>query len=271
MSGLSHPDTATDLIDLERYPLNDLDSETGRSLVDQCRRSLQVKGAAKLDGFLRPDAIAQLIDEANALALQAFRNEDTHNVYFTEIDEGLPTTDAPRKLQRSAQETIAYDQIPADAGVRRLYEWDGLLAFVGAALGKDRIYRNADPLGALNVVYYAEGDELGWHFDDAEFAVTLMLQPAERGGDFEYIPHIRNEQDENYAAVASMLDGDRGDVSVSPSSAGALAFFRGHHSIHRVTPVVGNILRTNAVLSYANRPDERLNPHTQTLFYGRTG
>ncbi|HEX5192849.1 MAG TPA: hypothetical protein VFW09_08595 [Solirubrobacteraceae bacterium] len=271
MSGPGYAATGTDLIDIDRYPLNDLDSETGRSLVERCQRSLQVKGAAKLDGFLRPDAIAQLIGEANALASQAFRNEDTHNVYFTEIDERLPATDARRKLQRSAQETIAYDQIPADAGIRRLYEWDGLLAFVCAALGKDRLYRNADPLGALNVIYYAEGDELGWHFDDAEFVVTLMLQPAQHGGDFEYVPHIRNARDENYPAVAQLLDGDRDDVIVSPSSAGALAFFRGHHSIHRVTPVFGNILRTNAVLSYANRPDERLSPHTQTLFYGRTG
>jgi hypothetical protein len=37
-----------------------------------------------------------------------------------------------------------------------------------------------------------------------------------------------------------------------------------------VTPIRGTVLRTNAVLSYAEKPDHRLNELTQRLFYGRT-
>ena len=56
-----------------------------------------------------------------------------------------------------------------------------------------------------------------------------------------------------------LLQGDMTDVIHLPSTAGTLAFFRGRHSIHRVTPIVGDRLRTNAVLSFADKPDHRLN------------
>ena len=97
-----------------------------------------------------------------------------------------------------------------------------------------------------------------------------MLQPAASGGDFEYVPNLRNEHEENYPAVRRLLQGDMTNVIHLPSSPGTLAFFRGRHSIHRVTPIVGDRLRTNAVLSFADKPDHRLNELTQELFYGRT-
>jgi hypothetical protein len=97
-----------------------------------------------------------------------------------------------------------------------------------------------------------------------------MLQPAAQGGDFQYVPNLRNEHDENYPAVGRLLQGDMTDVIHLPSRAGTLAFFRGRHSIHRVTPIEGDVLRTNAVLSFADKPDHRLNQLTQRLFYGRT-
>jgi hypothetical protein len=264
------PSVIRELVDTDRYPIDDLDSEVGRALIERCRVDLTATGACQLDGFLQPDAIDRLAQEALALSDQGFPNEAVHNVYFEEVDESLPEDDARRIMQRASQSTIAYDMIPADAGVRALYESDTLLTFVGTALDKQPFYRNADRLGALNLVYYGEGDELGWHFDRAEFVVTLMLQPATEGGDFEYAPNLRSDQDENYPAVQRLLQGDRADVIHLPSQPGTLAFFRGRHSIHRVTPIRGDVLRANAVLSFADKPDHRLNQLTQELFYGRT-
>jgi hypothetical protein len=261
---------ARDLVDLDRYPIDDLDGPGGRALVSRCRADLAASGACQLEGFLREQAVDRLVQEALAQSGEGFVNEAIHNVYFEDVDESLPDDDPRRMMQRASQSTIAYDMIPPHAGIRALYESDTLLEFVGAALDKEPFYRNADPLGALNVTYYGDGDELGWHFDRAEFVVTLMLQPAAEGGDFEYIPNLRNEQTENYPEVARLLQGDPTGVIHLPSPAGTLAFFRGRHSIHRVTPIRGTVLRTNAVLSYAEKPDHRLNELTQRLFYGRT-
>jgi hypothetical protein len=262
--------TPRDLIDIDRYPIDDLDSDAGRALIDRCRRDLAASGACQLEGFLSVDAVEHLTSETLALSHIGVRKEGTHNVYFEDVDTALPEDDPRRIMQRSSQSTVAYDLIPADARIRALYECDPLLQFVGTALGKTPFYRQADPLGALNLVYYEHGDELGWHFDRAEFVVTLMLQPAASGGDFEYIPNLRNENDENYQLVQRLLQGDMTDVIHLPSTAGTLAFFRGRHSIHRVTPIEGNVLRANAVLSFADKPGTRLNELTQQLFYGRT-
>jgi hypothetical protein len=259
-----------DLIDIDRYPIDDLDSDRGRAVIDRCRRDLAASGACQLEGFLSDDAVTQLTREALALGHLGVKKEGTHNVYFEELDPELPDDDARRIMQRSSQSTVAYDLIPTDAGIRAVYAWDALLQFVGTALGKSPFYRQEDPLGALNLVYYAQGDELGWHFDRVEFVVTLMLQPAASGGDFEYIPNLRNENEENYPLVQRLLQGDMTDVIHLPSPGGTLALFRGRHSIHRVTPIDGDVLRTNAVLSFADKPGTRLNQLTQQLFYGRT-
>jgi hypothetical protein len=166
---------------------------------------------------------------------------------------------------------VAMDLLPPDFGVRRVYEWKDMTRFVAACLEQDRLYRSADPLDGCNITIYEEGDELGWHFDQSEFSVTLMIQPSEGGGVFEFVPMIRTPDDENYAAVQRLLLGSRDGVIPFPSAAGTLGFFRGRYSIHRVTPVEGPLPRVNSVLTYAREPDHRLNELAQQLYYGRTG
>lgn len=262
--------TAANLIDLGRYPIDQPESDRFQELVDRCRADLAAVGASQLEGFLLPDAVSNMTNEALALRDETFINAATHNAYFEDVDSSLPEHDPRRTMLRSSQATVAYDQIPDGSMIRTLYNWDPLLTFVGAALGKAPFYRNADPLGALNIVHYGQGDELGWHFDRAEFVVTLMLQPAASGGDFEYVPNLRNDLNENYDAVGRLLNGDTSGVIPLSSGAGTLAFFRGRHSIHRVTPIAGDVLRVNAVLSFAEKPNHLLNALTQQLFYGRT-
>ena len=132
------------------------------------------------------------------------------------------------------------------------------------------LYRSADPLDALEIVIFGDGDELGWHFDRSEFSVTVMCQQAEAGGHFDYYPGLRNAHNENYPAVQKILHGHRDGVIRLPSSPGTLAVFRGQHALHRATPVHGPRPRINSVLTYGERPGMKLNELTQKLFYGRT-
>jgi hypothetical protein len=225
----------------------------------------------RLDGFVRPDAIPRLVEQARVVAPLGFPNDDTHNVYFTDIDESLPDGDPRRLRVRSAQKAVAMDLLPEDFGVKRIYGWDGLVDFVAAALGKEQLFRSDDPLDGCNMTVYEPGDELGWHFDNSEFSVTLMIQPAERGGVFEYVPFTRSPGDEQRERVAAVVRGESDEVLTLPSDAGALAFFRGRYSLHRVSPVAGSRPRLNSVLTFAAEPGHRLSPLTAELFYGRSG
>ena len=130
--------------------------------------------------------------------------------------------------------------------------------------------RSADPLDALEIAIFGDGDELGWHFDNSEFSVTVMYQQPEAGGHFDYYPRLRDEHDENYTGVQEILHGGSDGVVRLPASPGTLAVFRGQHALHRVTPVSGPRPRINSVLTYGEHPGMKLNELTQKLFYGRT-
>ena len=139
-----------------------------------------------------PDAITAAVASALSVRDKAYRTEQTHDIEFSGLAAESLAADDPRRTRiRSGKEGTALDDIPAESPVRALYESDEMLAFIGAALEIDPIFRSDDPLGALNYMYYAPGDELGWHFDGADFVVTLLLQAPEAGGTFEFAPMLR--------------------------------------------------------------------------------
>jgi len=260
----------TDVVDLERYPIHRLAGERGQALVVACRESLAADGACTLPGFITPRAIAAMVGLSRQLSERAWPSDRMHTVYFEAPDATVPS-EHPRAWQvRSAKHGIAYDYIPADAPLRRLYESDDLTRFIAAVLEKPLLYRSADPLDALQITTFEPGEELGWHFDNSEFSITVMYQPAEQGGAFEYVPWLRSDDDEHYAEVQQVLQGDRRRIKLLPSAPGTLAFFRGEHSMHRVTPIEGGTPRINSVLTYGERPGMKLNDLTSEQFYGRT-
>ncbi len=267
-----HPDvhdTLDAVVDLDHYPIDRLDGRAGAELVAACRNMLQTGGACQLPGFMRPQAVARLVTEADGLRPRAHRTDDTHNAYFEPTDVLLAADDARRQLQRSAKLTIGYDLIGSDSPLRRCYETDEMTRFVQAVLGAEVLYRDADPSGALSLAIFERGDELGWHFDRSEFAVTLMLAPARAGGSYEYVRNLRSETDENLDGVRAVLEGRApSSVVALRNEPGTLSLFRGRYSLHRVTPNASDSPRVNAVLAYAQTSGHTLNAVTRKLFYG---
>ncbi|GAA4364441.1 HalD/BesD family halogenase [Paeniglutamicibacter cryotolerans] len=259
-----------DVVDLDRYPIHDLDSERGEAFVAECRKELAEKGACNLPGFITPDAVAEMVRLANELKDKAWTSSRPHNVYFTELDKTVPAEHPLAHEVRSVKHGIANDFIPAEAPLSRLYSSDDLTRFIAAVLEKPVLFRSADPLDALQVTHMGEGDELGWHFDRSEFSITVMYQPSEEGGEFYYHPALRSDDDPNYDGITAVLQGDETGQMLLPGAPGTLAFFHGHNALHHVTPVVGATSRINTVLTYGEHPDMKLNDITSELFYGRT-
>jgi hypothetical protein len=259
-----------DVVDLNRYPINDSSSPAYQHLVRTCQDQLRSEGLAQLAGFLTPPAVGEMLALASQLAAQAWVSDQTHTVYFEPADDSAGRDHPRALLQHSAKKAIAFDQIPVGAPIRRLYESDDLTMFIAAVLGKPVLYRSADPLDALEIAIFDDGDELGWHFDNSEFSVTVMYQQPDACGDFDYCPGLRTSHDENYPGVQAILHGHPGGVTRLLTSPGTLAVFRGQHALHRVTPVSGPCPRINSVLTYGEHPGMKLSKLTQELFYGRT-
>ena len=89
---MSDPVTTTRLdyagvVDLDAYPIHDLDDDGGLALVGECRRQLAATGGCTLPGFIRPEAVAAMVALAGSLAYKAWNSDQTHTVYFEPVDE----------------------------------------------------------------------------------------------------------------------------------------------------------------------------------------
>jgi hypothetical protein len=257
------------LVDLDRYPILDLGAPAGQALARRCRAALDATGACELEGFLHPEATARMVREAESLASAAHRNAGKGTPYLEIPDPAWPADHPRRSFGEYGVDVVPYDRVPASHALRRLYEWDPLVAFVAAAIGAPRLFRYADPLGALNVAVMGDGDRLQWHYDQTDFVVSLALRGAEAGGDFEYVPLIRSRTEENYPAVQRLLAGDERAVRRVPMRPGTLLLFEGRCSIHRVSPIRGRTTRLVALLAYDTKPGTCASEVLQQARYGR--
>jgi hypothetical protein len=258
-------------IHLDRYPLLDPASPAGREVVQSARQQLAAMGACELPDFLNAAGIEAVGADARALAPSGYRSTGYGTAYLEVPDTALPDDHPRRYFGPYATGVIAYDMFPSGSPLRRLYEWDPLMEFMGAILQRQPLYRYADPLGALNLAVMVSGDELQWHFDQTDFVISLALQAAEQGGDFEVAPLIRSAGDERYPVVQRVLQGDRRDVVRLPMRPGTLLVFEGRNSLHRVSPIAGDTARLVALLAYDTKPGTTSTEVLRLARYGRVG
>jgi len=256
------------LVAIDRYPVNDLDAAA--PVIAAAREALTERGVAILPGFVRSEALEVMVDEADELAQLGNHQDVEGSPYLGLPDESYPVGHPKRFGSRSALTAVAYDLFPAESLLRALYEWDALMAFVGALLDRAPLYRYADPFGALNQASMFSGDELGWHFDQTDFVVSIALQSSEEGGDFENVALLRAPDDERYDDVAAVLTGAAPErVETLPMVPGTLMVFEGRRSLHRVTPIVGDCARHVALLAYDTEPGTDSTDLLKLVRYGR--
>ena len=258
------------ILDLERWPLDELGGAKGEALVAHCREELREADLFSLDALIRPDALeTSVADVAPVLDAAAFTHSRDHNIYFVDEIEGLDPDHPALRRFTTINHTICGDQSPGSV-ITRIYEWQPLIDFLAAVIGKSRLYPMADPLGRINVMAYHEGEQLNWHFDRAEFTTTVLLQAPASGGEFQYRSVLRSESDPNYDGVARLLAGEDERVQILPLQPGTLNVFKGKNTAHRVTPVEGDRPRIVAVFSYYETPGFAFSDAERLGFYGRT-
>ena len=252
------------LIRFDLHPLADADWRR------ECREKLNQHGALVLRQFLQPAALRSIIAEGEAQRHQAYHTVSKHNVYLMKADEAY-SADHPRNRDVSSTKgCITDDLIAADSPLRQLYNDALFKGFLCDVLGETALYPYADPLSSINLHYAPDGQELGWHFDNSSFAITLLVQKPRAGGVFQYVKDLRNADagEMNFDGVAAVLDQQR-PVNALEIEAGDLVLFRGRNSLHRVTPTEGDITRMLAVLAYNTQPGIALSETARMTFYGR--
>lgn len=240
------------LVDLDRYPIDRTGTPALDRLIGEVRGALDEDGCAVLPGFVHAAGLARLVAEADGVAGQAHRSFGHTNAYFSQDDPSLPSGHPVRRFFDRSNAFVPADNFPPEGPLRRIYEHPGFMPFIRAALNEpeDRFFRYDDPLADVIVNLVEEGPGFPWHFDTNDFTVTLAIQNAETGGTFEYAPNLRSADDENFGAVARILDGAEDGVRRLELQPGDLQIFRGRHSLHRVAPVRGTRRRYVGIFSF---------------------
>ena len=245
-----------DLLDLERYPLHKPNSAAYVAAVDEARQSLRGDGCAIVRELVRPDAVRLLNDEIVERKHTTHYSTQTINPYFhPEPNPAFPERHPVNTFLERSSGFIPGDSWEAGCATDVVFRSPELTRFLAECLEIDELHCYADPLAGLTANILDPGQQFTWHFDTNDFAVTVLVDEADQGGLFEYVPNIRTGDDEGFDHIQEVLEGgDRGVVTLDLRP-GDLQIFRGRYSLHRVTRVpTGSKPRHAAIFAYTEQP-----------------
>jgi len=252
------------VVDTVRYPVSDDDFQK------RCAATLEDSGVLVLPDFIQPQALDVMRQEAIEGEAQAYFCAQDHSIYLTPENPDYSAYHPANRKVVSSKGCICDDQVRQNSPLRVLYESVDFRSFIAGVTGQAQMHAYADPLSSINVHYAKRGQELGWHFDNSSFAITLLIQKPGAGSRFEYIKDLRDADagEMNYDGVGALLDG-KVQPKVLQMDAGTLVLFRGRNSIHRVSPNESDVTRMLAVLAYNDQPGVELSESARMTFYGR--
>ena len=259
---------ASEYVDLIKYPIHEV-GPARKALINESNLAIKDDGCVVLKGFIKQERISELVAECDRVESQGHRNFTRTNPYFLSDREDLPLTHPLRRFYDRSNAFVPADNFGSESILRAIFDWPAFSPFIKEVLGEENFFPYADPLADVTVNLAEEGGGFPWHFDTNNYTVTLAIQNAEHGGDFEYSPMVRSLTDENYEIVEKDLDGDKNLIRTLKLEPGDLQIFKGRYSLHRVAPLAGLRKRYVAIFSYVAEPGMVSSPQRAKELYGR--
>ena len=250
------PLSLSDLVDLVAFPIHEPTSAGCVAVVGGARAGLRSEGCAVLREFVRPEAVERLNDEILERKHATHYSTQIMNPYFhTTVNPDYPPEHPVNTFIERSSGFIPGDAWDPGCATDALFRATEVARFIADCLEIPALCCYDDPLAGLTSNVCDPGQQFTWHFDTNDFAVTVLVQPADEGGLFEYAPQIRSADDEGFDAIAAVLAGIREGVRTLDLQPGDLQIFRGRHSLHRVTRVgPGSRPRHAAIFAYTLEP-----------------
>ncbi|CAF2530605.1 unnamed protein product [Rotaria sp. Silwood2] len=245
------------LINCKTYPLHDRESNAYSKLILNSRKEFLSTGCLYLPHFLTTETRSNVLNEINSILTNSSRI--LYNSYVEHTDNLYSTSNSETSInehESSSKTIIAFDQIPNESLLRKIYSWNPLINFITDIIQiYPHLYPSCDELGALYINIYNQSNKLSWHTDHSHFFISLLLQQSSNPneGIFEY--KTKNNE----------------IISRNDFQAGGLVLFNGRTYPHRITEVcLSKLPRINAILTYDCTPDHRLSNYILKKFFGRT-
>ena len=255
-----------DIINFKLHPIDDFNY-----YVKSCRSQLKKKSILVLNSFLTEESLFNLQREGQSLHNKAFYCLQNHNVLLAEKNIQLDDKHPCNIEVVSDKGCVPHDLIPENSSLRIVYNSTLFKNFIQSLLSVEKVYPYADTLSSINYNYYEKNQQLGWHFDNASFAISLMIQSPISGGSFQYVVDARNVEKNifNIQLIDSVLK-NKYPVKELRIEEGALVLFYGSNYLHRVTPVNSNKHRILVTLNYNLQKNIELSQNARLTFFERT-
>ncbi len=245
-----------DLVDLQRYPIDRPGSHGYVAAVEAARSELRAEGCAVIADLVKSDAVAVLNQEIIERKHTTHFSKQTINPYFhVDHNPDYPDRHPMNTFIERSSGFLPGDAWEAGCATDLLFRSPELAQFLADCLEIAELHCYADPLAGLTANILDPGQQFTWHFDTNEFAVTVLVDEADEGGLFQYVPAIRSASDEGFDRIQEVLEGGERGVRTLDLTPGDLQIFRGRYSLHRVTRVPANSKpRHAAIFAYTEQP-----------------
>ena len=244
-----------ELVDLDRYPINQPDSAVYEQVVAHAREGLRAEGCAVIKDLVRPDALSRLGAEIWERKPTTHFSTQVINPYFHfHHNDQWPDRHPMNTFLERSSGFIPGDSWEDTTAMRTMFEHSDLARFLADCLEIEELHPYADPLAGLTANILDPDQQFTWHFDTNEFAVTVLVEEADEGGLFEYVPAIRSDGDEGFDHIQDVLEGGREGVRTLDLSPGDMQIFRGRYSLHSVSRVAPHSKpRHAAIFAYTEK------------------
>lgn len=257
--------TIDKIVNLKKHPIDAL----GEYAI-KCNNKINNESILQLDNFLTDKALKNIEKEAENLKNKAYYCSQFHTILLNKKNIHLDDDDPCNIEVKSDKGCIPHDMIPEKSYLNKLYNSNEFRNFIKKVLNLENIYPYKDTLSSINYNYYEKHQQLGWHFDNASFAITLMISSPIKGGVFQYLTKGRDHEN-NYIdkkLIKNVLNENEEikELNVNP---GTLILFYGRNYLHRVTPIKSNKGRILVTLNYNLEEGVELSENARKTFFGR--
>ena len=256
--------TISEIINYNEHPLDN------SNYINKCKKEITNKSILVLHNFLTKKCLNELVLESLNLESHAYYCSQNHTILLNKTNNLLKDDDPLNIEVTSDKGCVPHDLVGEKSKLNFLYKSKIFTNFLKDVLNLNNLYPYADKLSSVNYNYYQNNQQLGWHFDNASFAITLMIQSAESGGEFEYVSkgrdYSKNIIDKSF--ISKILN-----ASIKPNKinadAGTLVLFYGRNYLHRVTSVKSKKPRILVTLNYNEEEGVELSENARLTFFGR--
>ena len=247
----------SDIIDLDAYPIDQLNNPRRAELVAHCQNHLDSNGCLSLPDFVCADQIEAIRQMYQPLLPGVFRPTDLVSPYGAHADDDTFPEDHPRRFRfERGGGFVGADEIPDDCALWTIIRWDALTAFLREVLRTDALYPYADPIASMAANVMWEDHVFPWHYDTNEFTVSIMVQAPDAGGQFQYFPNSRTPTDDRFDTAKRVFDGDTTGMKTLDLEPGDMQLFKGRYSLHQVSAIQGATPRIVALPSWSSVPGQ---------------